>query len=150
LNGSSLDDRGGRAYRGGSALRSARRMVVRCRPVRRASSRIPTFSMKCRRRRSAHCSTFSTPFPPGRRCVPPRPSGTAVVRIHREVGHLWTAVRAGSIRATATVERGDHRACSPRELRHLRHRSILSERCHVATARVPIRQAFVLDRAKGR
>src|SRR5207245_1204043 len=38
--------------------------------------------MKCSRRSSAQCSTFSTPFPPGPRCAPPWPGwGTAAVGV---------------------------------------------------------------------
>ncbi len=94
VKGSSFEGRRGREYFGGSALRIARRMVLRWTPKRRASSRIPTFSMKCSRRISAHCSTFSTPFPPSRWCAPPRPGWTtSTLSVHDGVGHYSSAAR---------------------------------------------------------
>ena len=57
LNGSSFDLADARTYLGGSAAANARRIVLRCSPVRLLISRIDNRSTRCMRRISAHCST---------------------------------------------------------------------------------------------
>src|SRR4051794_28928346 len=60
-NGSSFDTADGREYLGGVSAANARRIVLRCSPVRLLISRIENRSTRCMRLISAHCSTPTTP-----------------------------------------------------------------------------------------
>src|SRR4051794_11851340 len=59
--GSSFDTAGDRAYLGGDSAANARRIVLRCSPVRLLISRIDNRSTPRMRLTSAHCSTPTTP-----------------------------------------------------------------------------------------
>src|SRR4051794_26694283 len=59
--GSSFDTAGDRAYLGGDSAANARRIVLRCSPVRLLISRIDNRSTRCMRLISAHCCTPTTP-----------------------------------------------------------------------------------------
>ena len=59
-NGSSFDTAAGREYAGGVSAVNARRIVLRCSPVRSLISRIDSRSTRCMRLISAHCSTPTT------------------------------------------------------------------------------------------
>src|SRR3954466_4871128 len=89
-NGSSFDTAGDRAYLGGDSAANARRIVLRCSPVRLLISRIDNRCTPRMRLTSAHCSTPTTPS------SSPDHRDQARVRTRpdeptpRQVGHFWT------------------------------------------------------------
>src|SRR3954447_10756416 len=89
-NRSSLDTAEGRTYLGGVSAANARRIVLRCNPVRLLISRIDSRSTRCMRRISAHCSTPTTPFSSLDHSDQTRVRTRSDEPTPRQVGHFWT------------------------------------------------------------
>src|SRR3954465_11959090 len=105
--GSSFDTAGDRAYLGGDSAANARRIVLRCSPVRLLISRIDNRSTPRMRLTPPHCSTPTTPS------SSPDHRDQARVRTRpdeptpRQVGHFWTG--AGGPLFTRRPQRGRER-----------------------------------------
>src|SRR4051812_19118760 len=109
--GSSFDTAGDRAYLGGDSAAHARRIVLRCSPVRLLIARIDNRSTPRMRLTSAHCSTPTTPS------SSPDHRDQARVRTRpdeptpRQVGHFWTG--AGGPLFTRRPQKQGNRVVAP-------------------------------------